>query len=87
MQTVDDLMPALVLWGYQIVVRHGIQALMDYKHQASRRCACAGPQDGDPLCSCEMSVKLEENLIAVLSEIDGEAALKVLRIRIVKALR
>ena len=76
------LIPALVEMGKRI----GVERLLEWQYE-SHACCCMGPKDGDPLCGCQMSYQLQLNLVRVLNEIDPDAALKLLRTRIVEALR
>ena len=81
----ERLKTALVSLAQGIVAHRGIDALITHHHYPSA-CGCLGPRDGDPLCSCGMSAALEHHLVEVANELDPQAALTIMRVRLVVAL-
>jgi hypothetical protein len=81
----ERLRPALLDRAREMIEHDGIEGLMTYRYRPMA-CGCVGPQDGEPLCGCAMRWEMERNLMGILQEIAPEAALKLLRTRIVIAL-
>jgi hypothetical protein len=79
------LFDALVAYAREIHDHCGIVALENWEHDQGW-CGCMGPQNGEPLCPCNMSLALAQNLTLVVNEIDGDAATRIMRRRIIAAL-
>lgn len=82
----EELMNALVEKAKRIEEFYDLKTLLNYEHFASP-CGCLGPQDGQPLCQCQMSSELDKKLPFVLDRMGyKEEATKVMRKRIVSVL-
>jgi hypothetical protein len=49
-------------------------------------CGCMGPRDGWTVCSCRMNSSIQEHKVMILTHIDNDVALKLMRQRIITAL-
>jgi hypothetical protein len=49
-------------------------------------CGCMGPRDGWSVCGCAMSSAVQQHKVMILAHINNDAALKLMRQRIVAAL-
>lgn len=75
-----------LLWRAKLIIKeYGMTALINYRN-SSGACGCMGPRDGEPYCGCRMWGLLEQHLLEIINEIDPDAALLLMRSRIVKAL-
>ena len=60
---------ALVKMAQVIIEHRGLQDLLNWRND-SHACCCMGPQDGEPLCSCAMSMELEKQKAQVLKALN-----------------
>jgi hypothetical protein len=54
----QEIMAALVQRGLAMAQSDGLAAILAYRRFPSA-CACMGPQNGDPLCSCQLWSEFE----------------------------
>ena len=79
------LKPRLMKFAREFIDAWGIDKFMKMQNHASA-CGCVGPQDGDPLCPCEMHGQLITYKLAILQEIAPERALYLMRCKLIAAL-
>lgn len=75
-----------VRWAKSLMEDHGPDALL-HMGLPTWACACPGRPTGYGHCYCVLNLAVWHHRTAILNEFDPDAALQLMRLRIVQALR
>ena len=81
----EPTLDELVRYANELIQWRGLEKFINSEYYASA-CGCMGPRDGYTVCHCMMNYFVHKHKVQVLEKINGDAALTLMRQRLISAL-